>query len=77
MPSSPAPRAGGSPGPPGASDGGDAALPREAGPPERYGPLVLRRFVKEDGRALILFEAIAGEHPVTEGSGGRAGLGEQ
>ena len=29
--------------------------------PERFGPLVVRRLVKEDGRALILFSRAAGE----------------
>jgi hypothetical protein len=28
-------------------------------PPERFGPLVLRRLVKDDGRALILFSRAA------------------
>ena len=29
---------------------------RPAGAPERFGPLVLRRFVTSDGRALILYQ---------------------
>ncbi len=29
---------------------------RDESPPERYGPLILRRLVKDDGRALIVYE---------------------
>jgi hypothetical protein len=31
------------------------------GDPERYGPLELRRYVKDDGRALTLFARVAPE----------------
>jgi hypothetical protein len=34
----------------------DAAADEQ--PPERYGPLVVRRMRKEDGRALIRFERV-------------------
>ena len=30
--------------------------PPAAGTPERFGPLILRRLVKDDGRALIRFD---------------------
>jgi hypothetical protein len=46
--------------------GAEAALDgeaRRAGPPERYGPLEVHRFVKRDGRALILYERVEAEEP--------------
>jgi hypothetical protein len=30
--------------------------PAAAEPPERFGPLIVRRLVKDDGRALIRFD---------------------
>ena len=43
----------------------DPALVEAVGPPEgeRYGPLTLRRYVKGDGRALILFERADADAP--------------
>jgi hypothetical protein len=43
----------------GARDGPEAQrrLAGPAGAPERYGPLRLERFRKDDGRALILYDA--------------------
>ena len=36
-----------------------SAVVREVGPPdEREGPLAVHRFVKEDGRSLILYERV-------------------
>jgi len=40
---------------------GDAGGPTAAkAPAERYGPLVLERHVKDDGRALLLYERAEG-----------------
>jgi hypothetical protein len=49
------------PSPPEAA-GPDGGRPGEEQPAERYGPLIVRRMVKEDGRALIRFER-AGDEP--------------
>jgi hypothetical protein len=60
------------------SEGPSSSQPGEAGLKadqdwERFGPLRLRRFTKEDGRALILFERVEeppGEDSVDSGTGG-------
>jgi hypothetical protein len=44
--------------------------PDERGP-EHYGPLIVRRMVKDDGRALIRFDRAGGEAP-KPGGGERA-----
>jgi hypothetical protein len=46
----------GSPDPPERpADEADSAEPKRCGPPERYGPLLVRRLRKADGRALIVY----------------------
>ncbi len=54
----PPPSRGSEPGPDGA-DPGEQPLPRETQPGERYGPVEIARYVKDDGRALLLYSDIA------------------
>jgi hypothetical protein len=41
--------------------GGIGGRPGNTHPPERYGPLQIERYVKDDGRALILYTHAEGE----------------
>jgi hypothetical protein len=57
---------------PSSSQPGEAGA-RVEGDWERFGPIRLRRFTKDDGRALILFERLdepRGDDSVDTGAGG-------
>jgi hypothetical protein len=41
----------------------DAAAVTAVGAPERYGPLELRRYLKADGRSLIVYARVVGPAP--------------